>query len=430
MRVAFPYPGIEPVDVPDSSLVAVLEPQRVGGLPADRSRVIRDALAAPAGSPALAELARRKQKVLVLVDDHTRITPLDLIVPEVISELLRGGVARENIRLLIASGTHRAMTRDEKRARLGPAILAAHEVLDHDSRDISRLARLPTTARGTEVWVNRELLESDLVVGVGHIVPHRVAGFSGGGKIVQPGACGEVTTGQTHWLSAQFSGSEIMGAIENPVRAEIEEVAAAAGLAFIVNAVLDRKGELAACFCGSSREAYRRGAGRAREIFGAPLQSTAEIVISDSWPADGNLWQASKGIYAADLALRQGGVLVLVTPCPEGVCDEHPLLSELGYRSFAEVKALLERGEIADLALAAHLVHVGRVIREKATGILVSPGIDPAAASHLGFQWAAGPREALDLALRLQGRRASVAVLHNGGEILPLVAKDTHAGQA
>jgi nickel-dependent lactate racemase len=92
--------------------------------------------------------------------------------------------------------------------------------------------------------VNRVVEEVDLIIGIGQIVPHRVTGFSGGGNIVQPGICGEETTGKTHWLSAQFKGREILGKIENPVKQEIERVAEKVGLEWIINTIQDGSGRL------------------------------------------------------------------------------------------------------------------------------------------------------------------------------------------
>jgi nickel-dependent lactate racemase len=242
-----------------------------------------------------------------------------------------------------------------------------------------------------------------------------------GGKIIQPGACGAITTGQTHWLSAQFSGTEIIGRIDNPVRREIEAVAKAAGLKFIVNAVLDGKMKIVHCICGDPLEAFRLGARKSMEIFGIPIPEPVDIVITDSHPADLNLWQAAKGIYSADLELKPEGILILVTPCPEGVSVEHPQILDIGYSPFAEVESMVKRGGIRDLTLAAHLAHVGRVICEKAIGVLVSSGIDPQTAAKLGFHWAASPQEALTFALKRKGKKASIAVIKNGGEIMPLV---------
>ena len=109
--------------------------------------------------------------------------------------------------------------------------------------------------------------EVDFIVGIGQIVPHRVSGFSGGGNIIQPGICGEETTGKTHWLSAQFTGREILGKIENPVKEEIERVAQKVGLKWIINTIQDGSGRLVEVVAGDPIQAYREGARRSLEVY-------------------------------------------------------------------------------------------------------------------------------------------------------------------
>ena len=151
------------------------------------------------------------------------------------------------------------------------------------------------------------------------------------------------------------------------------------------------------------------------------LPQEADIVVADSHPYDSDLWLAAKGIYAADLAVKEGGVVILVTPCPEGVSPSHPEVLDLGYRVFEEVDRNVREGKIKKLTVAAHLVHVGRVIKERAKGILVCPGISKEETERLGFVHAQEPQEALEIAFTLLGRNANVAVLHRGGEILPIL---------
>ena len=267
------------------------------------------------------------------------------------------------------------------------------------------------------------LTKFNYIIGIGHIVPHRVSGFSGGAKIVQPGVCGNITTGQTHWLSALYEGEEIMGKIDNPIRHEINTVGLKTGLKFIINTVQDGRGIVYKCFSGDPVKAFEEGCKAAKEVFGVSISEQADIVISDSYPADVNLWQASKGIYSADLALKREGTLILVTPCHEGVSDEHPEIVDIGYQSYEEIKRKVDDGMIKDLTLAAHLVHVGRVIRDKGKGILVSPGVDKETTEKLGFYWAQNVQDALELAFSMQNSNASVIVSRNGGEIMPVVGK-------
>ena len=263
--------------------------------------------------------------------------------------------------------------------------------------------------------------EVDFIIGIGQIVPHRVSGFSGGGNIIQPGICGEETTGKTHWLSAQFKGREILGKIENPVKEEIERVAKKVGLKWIINTIQDGSGRLIEVVVGDPFQAYRTGAKRSFEVYQSQLPQEADIVIADSHPYDSDLWVAAKGIYAAELAVKQGGVVILITLCPEGVSPSHPEVLELGYQTFEEVDQKVRQGMIKKLTVAAHLVHVGRVIKERARGIMVCPGISKEEKERLGFLHAGNPQEALDIAFSLMGGDAKVAVLQRGGEILPVI---------
>jgi nickel-dependent lactate racemase len=338
-----------------------------------------------------------------------------------VKELERGGIKREGIRFLIASGTHRPMTEEEILIKFGKEIPKKHPFFNHRSWDSSQLVYLGETPSGIPIHINRLVEEVDLIIGIGQIVPHRVSGFSGGGNIIQPGICGEETTGKTHWLSAQFDGWEILGKITNPVKKEIERVAEKAGLEWIINTIQDGTGRLVKVVAGDPVHAYREGASHSREVYQSQLPEEADIVIADSHPYDSELWLAAKGIYAAELAVKQGGVVILITSCPEGISVSHPEVLELGYQTFEEVDQKVRRGEIKKLTVAAHLVHVGRVIKERASGILVSPGISKEQAERLGFIYARDPQEALDIAFSHLSRDAKVAVLQRGGEILPVI---------
>ena len=315
------------------------------------------------------------------------------------------------------------MTEEEILRKFGEEIPKLYPILNHQWWDPSQLVYFGETEGGTPIFVNRLVEEVDFIIGIGQIVPHRVSGFSGGGNIIQPGICGEETTGRTHWLSAQFKGQEILGKIENPVKQEIERVAEKAGLEWIVNTIQDGAGRLIEVVAGDPVQAYRRGAGRSLEVYQSELPEEADIVIADSHPYDSELWLAAKGIYAAELAVKKGGVVILITPCPEGVSPSHPEVLEMGYQTFEEVDEKVHQGKIKKLTVAAHLVHGGRVIKERAKGILVSIGISKEETERLGFFHAREPQKALEMAFSLMGRHAKVAVLQRGGEILPVIKK-------
>jgi nickel-dependent lactate racemase len=334
----------------------------------------------------------------------------------------RGGVKSDGIKILIGLGTHRSMTEDEITKKFGKDFPRRYPIFNHTWWDRSQLINLGETERGTPILVNRMVQQADFILGVGQIVPHRVSGFSGGGNIIQPGICGEETTGRTHWLSAQFKGREILGKIENPVKEEIEKVAQKVGLRWIINTIQDGSGRLVGVVSGDPLKAYREGAKKSFEIYKSILPQDADIVMTDSHPYDSELWLAAKGIYAAELGVRQGGVTILVTLCSEGVSPSHPEILELGYQTFEEVEPKVRQGMIQKLSVAAHLVHVGRVIKERGRGIMVSQGISKQETEKLGLLYAKTVQEALEIGFSLVGRDGKVAVFQRGGEILPVIA--------
>ena len=419
-RISFPYPEMKPLDIPEQNLLGIFSPSimTVGKKEED---IVEEAFLHPIESNLLARMLKGHKRVLILVDDYTRNTPVRQMLPRVLKELERGGIRPGDVRIMVALGTHRSMSEEEIVDKFGEDTHRQFPVLNHQWWEPSRLVHLGETEAGTPILVNRVVKEVDFIIGVGQIVPHRVSGFSGGGNIVQPGICGEETTGKTHWLSAQFTGREILGKIENPVKDEIEKVARRVGLKWIINAIQDGSGRLVEVVAGDPMQAYRKGAARSLQVFQSVLPEEADIVIADSHPYDTDLWVATKGVYASELAVRQGGVVILVSPCPEGVSPSHPEVLEMGYQTFKAVDEMVRQGAIKKLSVAAHLVHNGRVIRERAKGIMVCPGISKEETERLGFLYAREPQESLEMAFSLLSGDARVAVLQRGGEILPVI---------
>jgi nickel-dependent lactate racemase len=403
------------------SLGAICDVQRVGARPPAAS-LTEQALRSPIGTLPLGRLASAGQKVLILCDDHTRATPAAELLPPVLAELREAGVSPEDVSILMALGTHRQMTRAELARKLGEEVLRQHPVIQHDWRREEDLVPLGETSAGLPIIANRRVLQADLVIGLGHVVPHRITGYSGGAKIVAPGVTGAPrTVAEIHWLGAQVPARDLLGVIDNPVRAQVNEMGTRVGLRFVVNAVQDADGRVAAIFAGDPAEAQRQAALASRVIYSAHLPELADVVVVDSYPAGADFWQAAKAAYAAEVAVRPGGVVILVAPCPEGVARHHPAVLEYGVRPVEEVRQLVASGEIEDVAAAAIMTLTAWVVRERATGIMVSPGIPPDDQRRLGFTPASTPQEALAMALEMVGRDGRVAALRHGGEIAPVV---------
>ena len=429
MIVDFPYPGYEriaAVEVPDENLLGVYAPRSVGQV--REEEVLGGGFAEPYGAPHLRDAVRPTDRVLVLVDDATRGTPLPRLLKRGVGKLWAAGVSDGQIRLLTAQGTHRRMTEGELKQKLGE-FYGRFETHQHDWLDESNLHEFGRTSDGTRVTANRLLREADFVIGLGSIVPHRVKGFSGGAKIAFPGVSGREMQERNQWEASGRTAEAVMGVAENPTRRRTEEAARLAGLNYIANVVTDADKRIVGCFVGDTVEAHRAGCKLSREINAARLPRRAGIVLIDSHPADRDFWQSAKGFYSGTMAVREGGTLVVVAPNPEGVADNHPNLLEIGYRPQSEIVKMVEAGEVEDVVGAAILADIAQIV-DRADCVLVSPGMTREETERLGFRYAETAQEALEMAFERQGRKAEVAVLRHGGHILPLVEGESAEANA
>jgi lactate racemase len=426
MKIDFPYPGYEliaPVEVPDANLMGVYAPHAVGQV--DEETALARGFSEPHGAPSLREAVKPTDRVLILVDDSTRGTPVPRLLKRAVENLWAAGVSDKQIRLLTAQGTHRAMTEGELRQKLGE-FYGRFETRQHDWLDESSLREFGRTRDGTRVTANRLLADCDFVLGLGSIVPHRVKGFSGGAKIAFPGVAGREIQERNQWEASLRMSETVMGVADNPMRLRMEEAARLVGLNYIANLVSDCEGKIVGCFVGDTVEAHRAGCKLSREVNAVLLPERADIVLVDSHPADRDFWQSAKGFYSGTMAVRDGGSLIVVAPNPEGVADNHPNVLEIGYRPHAEIVRMVEAGEAEDVVGAAVLADVAQIV-DRADCVMVSPGVTREETERLGFRYAATANEALGMAFERQGDGATVAVLRHGGHVLPLIPGEVKA---
>jgi len=386
----------------------------------DLQQTLAHALAAPIGCAPLRELARGRSRVVVLVDDLTRPTPTYLLLPAVAAELAAAGVRDEQICILVATGTHRPMTPEELEKKLGAEALARFHVVNHDYRIAEEQVDLGVTPSGIPITVNRLVAEADFVVAIGNIVPHRYCGWAGGAKMIQPGVGGEATTAGTHLMITKDPDARL-GVVENRVRREMEAVAERAHLKFIVNTILDRNANVVDVVAGDFREAFRRGVARALEVYSAPLRGQADIVVASAYPSDINFWQAGKALYSADLVVREGGVIILASPCYEGV-GEHGEFVDLLQHDYRTLDRMIADGRVHDRVGAAAALAVALVLG-RASLWLVTEHVGEDEASRMNARRFTDLQAAVDAALAHYGPRAKVTVLHEATEILPILTK-------
>ncbi|MCJ7661632.1 MAG: lactate racemase domain-containing protein, partial [Anaerolineales bacterium] len=237
--------------LPGVNLLSVISPKDLPDIPEPVQELER-AYRNPIGAPPLAQAVQGANEVVILADDMTRATPVQLIIPLLLNELNAAGISDDQVAVIIALGTHRPMTEEEIHTRFGGALVKRVPVLNNPWQEPNQMVDIGITQNGTPVEISKLALEADFLVGLGGIVPHHILGFSGGAKIVQPGVTGAATTGGTHLLSTRTRRS-YLGVVENLVRAEVETIAEQVGLDAIFNVVLDKQGQLVQAFYGEPR---------------------------------------------------------------------------------------------------------------------------------------------------------------------------------
>ncbi|MDD4237481.1 MAG: nickel-dependent lactate racemase [Desulfotomaculaceae bacterium] len=310
----------EQISLPPVCKARLFTPNRVELAESPNSEIIR-ALDEPIGSLRLSELASAKKNAVILVSDQTRLAPTKVFLPYLVEEIVRGGIRRNDITVVVAAGAHRPATGAEVMELVGENIYNTMECLNssHEPKDCVEVGR---TSRGTPVQVFHRVTTCELKVATGNIEPHWMAAFSGGSKALVPGTSSRVTIEKNHALSVK--GNISRDPSQNTVRADLEEAAALAGLDFIFNVVVDHQGRLVRAFAGHPVQAHRAGCLLSGQVYYAEPGPPADIVIASAggMPKDQNLYQAVKALQNAAAVVKPGGTLVLAARCREGYGNE------------------------------------------------------------------------------------------------------------
>lgn len=389
-------------------------PRDQAGLP-DPQRAIREALRSPIGTPTLDKMCKPGSRVVILVDDGTRPTPQRLLLPEILNELNSAGVRDKDVTIIIGLGVHRPMTEAEIKARFGEDVVArVGAVLNHDCRDEACI-HMGFTESGTPISVNATFTQADFKIAVGCIVPHIYAGWGGGAKMVQPGISSTATTTAVHRL-ANIHLHEILGTTDNIVRREMEEIARRVGLNFIVNCLVNRAGELVKVVAGDVVEAHREGVRFGEQMYCWRGLEPVDIVVASTPSCASDLWQSTKSLVVATRGAKKGGTVILVAPCPEGVAPGHPILTQLGSKSFDEVLSMVDRGLVDDTVGALTYMTIARC-KEKCRVIVVSENLEPTEVAGIGLEHATSVEEAFRRAMAGYPGTPSVGVIEEAGEL-------------
>jgi len=284
-------------------------------------------LDAPIGARTIEEIVEPGETVLIVVPDATRQTACGQVINLLVRRLIANGTNAFDISIIFATGIHRPVTKAEKQAILTPFIAQRIKTLNHGPRDLMQIINLGETSGGIPIELNRALVEHDRVILIGGITFHYFAGFTGGRKLVCPGLASSKTISRTHKLAfdcetrTRAEGVDLARLDGNPVHEAFMEVVGKINPAFAISTIVNDAGEAVDLFCGNWRESHRAACEKYATEHTVRIEEKRELVIASSggFPHDINMIQAHKALETASRACIEGGTIILLAECADGL---------------------------------------------------------------------------------------------------------------
>lgn len=382
-------------------------------------QVVEASLDNPIGSPKLEDLVRGKKNIVIISSDHTRPVPSKIITP-ILLRRIRSVEPNANIKILVATGFHRPSTHEELINKYGQDIVNNEQIVMHVSTDDSSMVKIGTLPSGGPCIINRTAVEADLLISEGFIESHFFAGFSGGRKSVLPGVASYKTIMANHCGEFIHSSMARTGNLKcNPIHEDMLYAAKTAGLKFILNVVLDGNKKIIASFAGDLEKAHKTGC-QFVENLAKVKKLPCDIAISTNsgYPLDQNVYQAVKGMTAAEATNKENGVIIMVAGCTDGHGGEG------FYKNLADVKKpeeFLEKAihtERQETVPDQWTSQILARILSKHHVIMVSDLVDPKIIADMHMELATSFEQALKRAYDIEGESAKITVIPDGLSVI------------
>lgn len=400
----------------EKNLLGVITPNEPRGVQ-DPLVAIQEALANPIGSPTLTQIVERKrpQNVVIIVNDSTRPTPYNYMLPPILDELHNAGIKEENIKFIIATGSHRANTDEENRRIFSDEYVDKYNFISHDCT--KNLVSLGKLADGSEFMVNRYVAEADMVINTGLIQLHYFAGYSGGRKSILPGVVGKelITYNHSKMTDPRARSGNYW---DNPVHWIMIEAARKVGVDFILNVVTNSQKKIVKVVAGELDQAWLAGVGFCDNMNIVPIQQEADVVIASAggYPKDINVYQSQKALENATSATKVGGTIILLASCPEGLGEKTFEIWMEEAKTLDDVFARFEEG----FKLGGHKAFaIAQVLKEKEV-ILISD-LGKEITEKMFMRYAKDLDEALIYVKEKHGEDFKAYLMPQAGMVLPEV---------
>lgn len=418
MIITMPY-GNEKVsfDIPEKNFIGMMDPEFTPAIE-DLEGAIRNAMDNPIGSGKIEDIVVPGKKIAIIMDDGSRPTPQSLILPILLRKLEDAGARKEDIRIVAALGSHRYMTDDELRERVGDWVYENYPVMNSEFRKPEGLVYVGDTPEGVRIMASKVVMDTDIHIGVGCMVPHPVMGWGGGGKILYPGIAGEQTVAYFH-LKASLFDENLFGKETTPVRDMMETWVDSIGLDFVIDVILNAKLQIADVVAGHYVAAHREGVRRGKKIVGYHVNEKADIMICSSHPADQDFWQSPKAMYAAEPALKgeRGNTMIMISPNYEGIGPHAEYPECMGRDDGDEIVKAVMLGENRGDPLAIAIGNSMSKLRRRRRLIVVSDGVTHDEMARCGCeQYPVSELQQLVDSLIADNPECRIGALSNGAE--------------
>ena len=413
MKIGIPYgrKKVE-VEVEENRIAGIVEPNVVSV--GDETKTIRKGIEQPINSRSFDEFIADARDLLFIVNDYTRPTPTAKIL-----EVIYPKTRDKNTRFIIATGIHRAPTEEEFKFVFGNYYdLLKDRISVHDARKDEDMVYLGISSTGTEMYVNKIGVEAHKLVTIGSVEPHYFAGYTGGRKSFLPGIASYKTIEQNHKhaLSPRAQTLVLEG---NPVHEDmVDALKTIEGKEiFSIQTVLDGEKRIYHCTSGHIHDSFLMAIEKAHEVYCVNIKEKADIVIAVAgYPSDVDLYQSQKALDNGKLALKEGGILILVSECRSGIGEEAYFNLLAGSKTPRETLQKIEQGYKLGYHKAAKMAEIATWA--EIWGVTGLAGKDMEQAFIKPYHEV---QEALDRAIEKKGEKAKILFLMDASLTVPKV---------
>jgi len=423
MKLDYGKEGIEININPDWN-VTIFYPSEQKRIPNPIEK-IRESINNPIGSLTLKEIVKNKkniEKVCIVASDATRPVPSYLILEALIAELNDYGIVDNQIMILIATGLHRISRKEELERILGKNLINRIRVVDHIATDENSMINLGTTTDNHLILINKLYYKADLKILTGYVEPHFFFGFAGGRKSLIPGIAGAETLQNNHSAENIASPYARFGIFkENPLHKNSIEISRKVGVDFIVNVCINEHHEIVQVASGNFEKAHEKLVNYQLKHIFRDIKEQYDIVIcgNGGYPLDLNLYQAVKSMAIGEMAVKNGGAIISVNECADGIGVGQEKFKELIFSEMTPNK-IYEEILNKDIVVPDQweIQILARVLMK--ADVFVISKLKENEIGNIGLKYAETVEDAVNICLNRHGKDASILILPNGPQVLPL----------